>query len=257
MLTTAVLLAAGSQSGWAAQVRYEYSSSLRSPSGGFVTGHVTFDAALRVPGFISVFDFSDWAFAWGSDFTYGPATHRFDPEFPAPVGLVLGPALSIGNSNFCVSRTGLCFTNAASHPTLGVSGATPFIETFATTSPTSVVAECCSGVWSQGTVIVDIDFPNSINLASKGIVPVTILSSSGFNVVDVDVNTVKFAGASPERFVYEDVNSDGVPDLVFFFRTQELNLNISTTEATLTGKLRDGGSVTGSDSVRIVPSKSK
>ena len=81
MLAAAVLLAAGSQTGWAAQVRYEFSSRLLSPSGGFLTGYVTFDASLRVPGFISVFDFSDWAFAWGSDFTYGPATHSFDPEF--------------------------------------------------------------------------------------------------------------------------------------------------------------------------------
>ena len=83
--------------------------------------------------------------------------------------------------------------------------------------------------------------------------PVAILSSPGFNVVDVDVNTVTFADASPESFVYEDVNSDGVSDLVFFFRTQDLHLTTSITDATLTGKLRDGGSITGADSVRIVP----
>jgi hypothetical protein len=256
MLATAVLLAAGSQPGWAAQVRYEYSSRLRSPSGGFVTGYVTFDASLWVPGFISVFDFSDWAFAWGSDFTYGPATHSFDPEFGAPVGLVLEPDLSVGYTDFCVSRDGVCFTRATSHPVLGVSGFTPgTIETFATTSPNSVVTECCSGGWSKATVIVNIDFPHTINLRSKGVVPVAILSSPGFNVVDVAVNSVTFAGALPERFVYEDVNSDGVSDLVFYFPTQELHLNTSTTEATLTGELTDGVPIIGSDSVRVMPSK--
>jgi hypothetical protein len=96
-------------------------------------------------------------------------------------------------------------------------------------------------------------FPNSINLKSKGVVSVAILSSSTFNVVDVDVNTVMFAGAVPEKFAYEDVNSDGVADLVLHFRTQDLHLTDSSTEATLTGKLRNGTSVTGTDSVRIVP----
>lgn len=95
--------------------------------------------------------------------------------------------------------------------------------------------------------------PNSITLKGKGVVPVAILSSSTLNVVEVDVNTVLFAGASSEKFVYEDVNSDGVADLVLHFRTQDLHLTPQSTEATLTGKLRNGDSIIGTDSVSIVP----
>lgn len=259
-LGAAVLLAAGSPLGWAAKVRYEYSSGLLSPSGGVLTGYVTFDASRRLPGFISALNFSDWRFAWGSDFIYAPATHSFDPNFGAPVGLFLQSDLSVGYSSFCVSRDGHCATTAASHPVLLLGGYTPNIQTFATTSSSSGIGECCSGVWSKGTVIVDIDikpgdFPNSINLGSKGVVPMAILSSSGFNAMNVDVYTVTFAGASPERFAYEDVNSDGVYDLLLHFRTEDLRLTTLSTQGTLIGKLRDGGAITGADSVQIVPPK--
>lgn len=79
------------------------------------------------------------------------------------------------------------------------------------------------------TISVEIDikpgsFPNSINLKSKGVVPVAILGSASFNVDDVAVNTVTFTGASPVRFSFADVNLDGYVDLVFHFRTQDLQL---------------------------------
>ena len=107
------------------------------------------------------------------------------------------------------------------------------------------------------TISVEIDiqpgsFPNSINLRNKGVVPVAILGTSDFNVDDVDVSTVEFAGASPVRFSFEDVNLDGHVDLVFHFRTQDLQLTSSDTEATLTGETTGGVPITGTDSVRIV-----
>jgi hypothetical protein len=110
------------------------------------------------------------------------------------------------------------------------------------------------------TVAIDIkpgSYPNSINLKSKGVVPVAILSSSIFNIIDVDVSTVIFAGAAPERFTHEDVNSDGFYDLVFHFHTQDLQLLSNSTEATLTGNLMGGLPIIGTDSVRIVPSGPK
>lgn len=69
---------------------------------------------------------------------------------------------------------------------------------------------------------------------------------------DVDVNTVEFAGASPVRFSFEDVDLDGDIDLVFHFSTQDLQLTSSDTEATLTGETSGGIPFTGTDSVRIV-----
>ncbi|MCX5885310.1 MAG: hypothetical protein NT096_05300 [Proteobacteria bacterium] len=118
------------------------------------------------------------------------------------------------------------------------------------------------GVRIQGTVVseqVSIDikpgsFPNSINLKSKGNVPVAILSSPTFDASTVDWGTVEFAGApalsiggSPE-----DVNSDGLLDLVLHFSTQSLNLTSGDTEACLTGKTLSGQEFKGCDSVNIV-----
>ncbi len=101
-------------------------------------------------------------------------------------------------------------------------------------------------------------YPNSINLDSKGVVPVAILGDTDFDVADVAADSVKFAGASPVRWSLEDVDNDGDMDLIFHFKTQELSeLDESSTEATLTGQTNDAGEIQGSDTVKIVPSKKK
>jgi hypothetical protein len=123
---------------------------------------------------------------------------------------------------------------------------------------TTNAAQDARAAWQPlPTISVEIDikpgsFPNSINLRNKGVVPVAILGTSDFNVDDVDVSTVEFAGAMPVRFSFEDVNLDGHVDLVFHFRTQDLQLTTSSTQATLTGETTGGVPITGTDSVRIV-----
>ena len=109
---------------------------------------------------------------------------------------------------------------------------------------------------------VDIDIkpgsdPNSINLKSKGVVPVAVLTTEDFDASTVDPSTVEFAGASPVRWTMEDVDDDGDLDLLFHFKTQELNLTEDRTEATLTGMTYDGQPVEGTDTVNIVPKKGK
>jgi YVTN family beta-propeller protein len=106
-------------------------------------------------------------------------------------------------------------------------------------------------------VIIDIkplSFPNSINLQSKGEVPVAILSSPTFDATTVDRNTVVFDGTSPlpKNNSIEDVNGDGLLDLVLHFNTQDLNLQTGDTEACLSGKTLNGMGIKGCDSVRIV-----
>jgi hypothetical protein len=105
---------------------------------------------------------------------------------------------------------------------------------------------------------VDIDIkpcsdPNSINLKSKGVVPVAVLTSESFDASTVDPVTVLFAGASPLRWTMEDVDLDGDMDLLFHFKTRELNLDPSSYEATLAGFTFGGAPILGTDSVRIVP----
>lgn len=96
--------------------------------------------------------------------------------------------------------------------------------------------------------------PNSINLKSKGVVPVAVLSTEDFDAGNVDPATVEFAGASPVRWTIEDVcPGDGYDDLLLHFKTQELNLDENSTEAILTGYDYNGEFIWGVDSVNIVP----
>lgn len=106
----------------------------------------------------------------------------------------------------------------------------------------------------------DGDEPNSINLGSQGKVPVAILSTETFDATTVNVGSVLFAGAAVNvkrngtfHSSYEDVNGDGLLDLVLHFNTQDLNLDESSTEATIQGSTFNGRCIEGTDSVNIVP----
>jgi hypothetical protein len=105
--------------------------------------------------------------------------------------------------------------------------------------------------------IVDIDikpgsYPNSINLKSKGVTPVAVLTDEFFDAKNIIVDSILFAGASPDKGKLEDVDKDGDLDLVLHFKTQDLQLTSIDTEAVLTGKLTNGTLIKGTDSIRIV-----
>jgi hypothetical protein len=127
------------------------------------------------------------------------------------------------------------------------------------------------------TTVVDIDIkpgsdPNSFNVKSKGVLPVAILSTADFDATQVDPDTVKLTyplfafGPSPEvsplRWNLEDVNEDGVMDLVFKFDTQESLILTMTREANgaemvlrLIGNLKaefSGTPIAGEDTLRII-----
>ena len=51
----------------------------------------------------------------------------------------------------------------------------------------------------------------------------------------------------------QDVNGDGILDLVIHASTEALQLSAQDTQASLTGDTYDGSAITGSDSVRVVP----
>jgi len=105
-------------------------------------------------------------------------------------------------------------------------------------------------------------FPNSINLGSNGVVPVAILSTPMFDARTVNPMTVVLAGANVKvkgkgtaMASFQDVNGDGLLDLVVQVETQALELSLGDTRAVLEGKTFGGAHVYGSDSVRIVPAK--
>ena len=103
------------------------------------------------------------------------------------------------------------------------------------------------------------DNPNSINLKSGGVIPVAILSSLYFDATTVDPVTVILASAmvrltrrgSP-KFSHEDVNGDGLVDLLVHLKTKDLDLKEGDTEAILEGTTFSGVTFQVSDSVRIV-----
>ena len=105
-------------------------------------------------------------------------------------------------------------------------------------------------------VVIDIkpgSYPNNINLNSKGKVPIALLTTDDFDADDVEPVSCKFAEASPLSWTMYDVDNDGADDVVMHFKTQELDLNKDSTEATLKCETYDGIIIIGTDSVNIVP----
>jgi len=113
------------------------------------------------------------------------------------------------------------------------------------------------------SVAIDIkpgSFPNSINLRSRGNVPVAIFSTATFDAKTVNPETVTLAGAPVRRIghgklqvSFEDVNEDGLLDMVVHIQTQALQLTSTDTEAVLEGETFAGTPIRGVDTVRIVP----
>jgi len=108
--------------------------------------------------------------------------------------------------------------------------------------------------------------PNSINPMSKGKIPVAILSTEGFDApsqIDQNSLTLRFGSTGNEPSLAfcnpkgEDINGDGLIDLVCHFYTQDTGFGVQCgdTEGVLKGMTKDGISIQGIDSVRIVPCK--
>lgn len=112
-------------------------------------------------------------------------------------------------------------------------------------------------------VAIDIkpgSYPNSINLGSRGAVPVAILSSPGFDATTVDPASVtlasapvKLRGRGRPQASEQDVDGDGLVDLVVHVETEALDLDENDTEAVLEGLTTGGLEFRGVDSIRVVP----
>jgi hypothetical protein len=114
------------------------------------------------------------------------------------------------------------------------------------------------------TVVIDIkpgDSRNSINLRSAGVVPVAILSSPGFDATTVNPGSIRLqragvkVGGQSGRYLchMEDVNGDGLLDLVCQVRTDQLDLEFGDWTCVLVAETYGGRDIRGEDSVRIVP----
>ena len=127
----------------------------------------------------------------------------------------------------------------------------------------SEVASCT--ITNDDILQVEIDikpgsFPNSINLGSGGNVPVAIFSTATFDATTVDPLTVTLAGAELKlkgkgtpMASSQDVDGDGLLDLVVHVNTEALALSDVDTEAVLEGQTSSGLPFRGVDTVKIVP----
>jgi hypothetical protein len=121
------------------------------------------------------------------------------------------------------------------------------------------VNEAFSPFLAVGIDIKPGDTQNTINLKSKGVVPVAILGSATFDPMTVDPATVTLAGApvatrgrGEPMTSQGDFNHDGYLDLLLHFRVQDLQLTPTSTEAVLYGQTFSGQRLRGSDRVRII-----
>jgi hypothetical protein len=110
------------------------------------------------------------------------------------------------------------------------------------------------------TLSVDIDIkpwscPNAVNLRSRGVVPVAVLSTSTFDATTVNPSTVTFGpgAASPTTGGHiEDVNLDGLLDIVFHFKVGSCGFYSGLTGANLWGQTYGGTVINGYDSLKII-----
>jgi hypothetical protein len=114
-------------------------------------------------------------------------------------------------------------------------------------------------------IAVEIDIkpgsdPNPINPGSNGLVPVAIFSSPEFDATQVDPTSVSLAGASvavrgkgKSMAHEEDVNGDGLVDLVVQVETQGFNDLGAGGTVELTGTTFGGENIVGYDEIIIVP----
>ncbi len=121
------------------------------------------------------------------------------------------------------------------------------------------------GIAAVAKIEVEIDIkpgsdPNPINPGSKGLVPVAIFSSPEFEATQVDPTSVFLAGAGVAvrgkgklMAHEEDVNGDGLVDLVVQVETQGFDDLGAGGTVELTGITFGGENIVGYDEVIIVP----
>ena len=101
--------------------------------------------------------------------------------------------------------------------------------------------------------------PNAIKLQDTGNIPVAIFSSQTFDARTIDVASLKLNGAGVRivkgkglQYSFDDVNGDGLIDLMVHFDRGALQLTAGDTTATVIGVTLDSKQIQGTDTVEII-----
>ena len=196
---------------------------------------------------------------------------------PIPTVTVYGTDFSVSNGTIYSDPSGTWFTVNDANQFVVLTGTYgeyqgapggPINLSFSVASNTPIFLVDTGGGPGPITAQIDIkpgSYPNAINLGSNGVIPVAILSDSDFDATTVDPDTVSLAGSgvavrgkgNKSLAHQEDVNGDGLMDLVVKVETENLDPDsLQDGFATLTGTANTGnGDVQfeGSDSIIIVP----
>lgn len=100
-----------------------------------------------------------------------------------------------------------------------------------------------------------------INPRSNGKIPVALLSSAGFDAMNVDTRSVTFGPTGAEQSLShcgrngEDVNGDGRLDLVCHFENQKAGFAKGDLEGIVQGRMKYGTRFEGRGLLKVVPEK--
>ncbi len=127
----------------------------------------------------------------------------------------------------------------------------------------SIYGAGSAGICKVISVAIDIkpgSTPNCFNNNDHGVIPVAVLSSVDFDATQVDPSTVsldgqgvRVVGKGNTQAHNEDVNNDGLVDLVVQIEDVDGTYAEGNATATLMGETFDGTPVEGTDSICIVP----
>jgi hypothetical protein len=96
---------------------------------------------------------------------------------------------------------------------------------------------------------------NPINLKNKAKIPVGIITTIDFDATKIDPTTVQFGPGGANVFRnkghVEDINNDGVDDIVFHFITSDTGIEIDDTKAYIIGETVTGIFFKGSEPIRV------
>lgn len=190
------------------------------------------------------------------------------PASTRAVGVNLSPFYPVAGTYTITLSTGEAFTrNPALVPwTMDFFGvlADEDIEWIEFTLDTTYLTLDNFEIVQRAPLVVAVDFKpesagNNVNPDSNAMVPVAVLSADGFDPGQIDLSTVRFGLTGTEAGIqnssFEDLNGDGIADLIAGFRIRHTGIVCGTEEAWLSGRLLNGREFFGSDTIRTVGCK--